>query len=136
MPNAKLSAKAVELLQKPFIAHIATVMRDGTPQVTPVWVDTDGEHVIINTVQGHLKTKNVKRNPWVAISIVDPQNPIRGFLTVRGQVVEQITDGADAHIDKLSMKYTGQTYNRRSAGEVRVIWKIKPERIRGGLAGE
>ncbi len=135
MPEAKLSPKAVELLQKPFIAHIATVMRDGTPQVTPVWVDTDGEFVIFNTAEGRLKTNNVRRNPNVAVSVVDPQNANRGALVVRGKVVEITTQGANEHINKLSMKYNGRPYNHR-AGEVRIIVKIKPEKISGGVTRE
>ncbi len=135
MAEVKLSPKAIELLQKPFIAHIATVMRDGTPQVTPVWVDTDGEHVIINTAEGRLKTKNLRRNPSVALSVADPQSNQRGALQVRGRVVEITTAGANDHINKLSMKYGGRPYNFR-LGEVRVIVKIKPEKISGGITRE
>lgn len=132
MADANLSPQAVELLQKPFIAHIATVMRDGTPQVTPVWVDTDGEHVIFNTAEGRLKVKNLRRNPNIAVSVVDPQSPNRGALIVRGKVVEITATGAEEHINKLSMKYNGRPYNLRP-GEVRVIVKIKPDRIAGGI---
>ena len=85
---AKLPDSAVELLQQPFLAHVGTSMPDGSPQVTPVWVDTDGEHILINTAEGRTKTRNVRRNPNVAVSVVDPENPLAGALQVRGTVVE------------------------------------------------
>lgn len=132
MADATLPQKAIELLRQPVIAHIATVMGDGTPQVTPVWVDTDGEHLLINTAEGRLKTRNVRRNPHVAVSVVDPQDSYRGSLVVRGQVVEVTTQGAEAHIDKLSLKYNGRSYTHRP-GEMRVILKIKPEKVSGGV---
>ncbi|MBI4339096.1 MAG: PPOX class F420-dependent oxidoreductase [Chloroflexi bacterium] len=135
MADIKLPPKAVELLHKPFLAHVATVMRDGTPQVTPVWVDTDGEHILINTAEGRLKTRNLRRNPNVAVSIADPQNSLRGALQVRGKAIEITAEGANEHINKLSLKYNGRPYNYRS-GEVRVIVKIRPERISGGITRE
>ena len=131
--ETKLPAKAVELLRKPVLAHIATVMRDGSPQVTPVWVDTDGQYILVNTAEGRVKTRNVKRNPHVALSAVDPASPLAGSLMVRGTVVEITTAGADDHISFLARKYTGaERYNNRR-GEVRVILKIRPDSVSGGV---
>ncbi|MSQ21866.1 MAG: PPOX class F420-dependent oxidoreductase [Dehalococcoidia bacterium] len=131
--ETKLPAKAVELLRKPVLAHIATVMQDGSPQVTPVWVDTDGEYILINTAEGRVKTRNVKRNPRVAVSMTDPESPWAGSLWARGTVVEITTAGANDHISFLAKKYTGaERYNFRP-GEVRVILKIRPDSISGGV---
>ena len=131
--ETKLPTKAVELLRKPVLAHIATIMRDGSPQVTPVWVDTDGQYILVNTAEGRVKTRNVKRNPHVALSAVDPASPLAGSLMVRGTVVEITTDGADDHISFLARKYTGaERYSNRS-GEVRVILKIRPDSVSGGV---
>ncbi len=118
-----------DLLAKKAFAHLATVGADGAPQVTPVWVDDDGTHVRFNTARGRVKERNLRRNPRVALSIIDPDNPYR-YLQVRGRVVEMTETGADAHIDALSQKYLGQdTYPFRRAGEVRVTVKILPESI-------
>lgn len=118
-----------DLLQKKAFASLATVNPDGTPQVTPVWVDSDGAHLRFNTAKGRVKDKNLRRNPVVALAIVDPDNPYR-YLQVRGRVTEIAEAGADAHIDALAKKYLGQdTYPFRRPGEVRVIYKIRPERV-------
>ena len=130
----KLPDKAVQLLNKPALAHIVTLMKDGSPQVTPVWVSTDGEYILVNTAEGRLKTRNVRRNPRVALSVVDPADSYV-TLQVRGKVVEVTTAGADVHIDRLAKKYLGKdTYPWRSPQEVRLILKIKPERIGGSVA--
>jgi PPOX class probable F420-dependent enzyme len=108
---------------------VATVNADGTPQVTPVWVDYDGTHVRFNTAKGRVKDRNLRRNPAVALTVVDPDNPYR-YLQVKGRVAEITEAGADAHIDALAKKYTGQDrYAHRQPGEVRVIYKIAPERV-------
>jgi PPOX class probable F420-dependent enzyme len=110
-------------------AFVATVMKDGSPQITPTWVDIDGDYIIVNTAQGRLKQKNVSRDPRVAISLVDDANPYN-MVTVRGQVVEQTTKGADEHIDKMAKKYIGlEKYPNRAPGEKRVILKIRPEKV-------
>ena len=115
-----------DILQKKAFANLATVNTDGTPQVTPVWVDYDGTHVRFNTAKGRLKDKNLRRNPSVALAISDPDNPYR-YVQVRGRVTES---GADAHIDSLAKKYLGQDkYPYRQAGEVRVIYKVTPDRV-------
>jgi PPOX class probable F420-dependent enzyme len=118
----------LDLFTKQAFAHLATLMPDGRPQVTPVWVDYDGKYVVINTAQGRLKDKNMQRDPRVALSIIDPDNPYR-YLEVRGRVAERTHAGADAHIDAMAKKYLGQDkYPFRQPGEVRVIYKVLPER--------
>jgi PPOX class probable F420-dependent enzyme len=118
-----------DLLQKKAFAVLATVSADGAPQVTPVWFDFDGTHVRFNTARGRVKEKNLAQNPKVALAIMDPDNPYR-YVQVRGRIAEVTEAGADAHIDALSKKYTGQDrYGNRKPGEVRVIYKILPERV-------
>jgi PPOX class probable F420-dependent enzyme len=123
----KLSPQEVELLNEAQIANVATVMADGTPQVTPVWIDTDGEHVLFNTAKGRVKHRNLVRNPKVAISVVDRNDPYR-LVVLRG-TAEFIEEGADAHIDKLAKKYLdADTYPWRKEEEQRVIVKVTPEK--------
>jgi PPOX class probable F420-dependent enzyme len=118
----------LDLFKKKAFAHLATLMPDGKPQVTPVWVDYDGKYVIINTAQGRLKDKNMQRDGRVALSITDPDNPYR-YLEVRGSIAERTLKGADAHIDAMAKKYLDQDkYPFRQPGEVRVIYKVLPER--------
>ena len=114
---------------KKAIASLATVNADGSPQVTPVWFDWDGAHVRVNTARGRLKDRNLTQRPRVAMAIIDPDNPYR-YVQLRGRVVEATEAGADAHIDALTKKYTGQDrYPYRQPGEKRVIYKIAPERV-------
>jgi len=118
-----------DLLQKKAFAHLATVLKDGSPQVTPIWVDYDGTHVRINSAKGRWKDKNMRNRPKVALSILDPDNPYR-YMQIRGTVTEVTENGADAHIDSLARKYLGQDkYPYRQPGEVRVIYKIAVERV-------
>jgi len=116
-----------DLFNKKAFATLATVMPDGTPQVTPVWIDYDGEQVIVNSARGRRKDKNMQHNSAVALAIIDPDNPYR-YLEVRGRVAEITEQGADQHIDKMAKKYLGvDRYPGRQPGEVRVMYKIKPE---------
>jgi PPOX class probable F420-dependent enzyme len=118
-----------DLFDKKTFAHLATVGADGAPQVTPVWIDFDGSHIRFNTARGRVKTRNFERNPTVALSVQDPDNPYR-YVQVRGRVVEVTEKGADAHIDALAKKYLGQDkYPHRRPGEVRVTVKVSPEKI-------
>ena len=120
--------KYKDLFNKKAFAALGTVMPDGSPQVTPVWVDYDGEYVIVNSARGRRKDKNMQRNSAVALALIDPDNPYR-YLEVRGRVAEITEDGADQHIDKMAKKYLGvDRYPGRQPGEVRVMYKIKPER--------
>jgi PPOX class probable F420-dependent enzyme len=127
--TATIPEKFRDLLTKKTFAHLATIMPDGSPQVTPVWFDFDGGHVRINSAKGRVKDKNMRRNGQVALAIQDPENPYR-YLAVRGRVEEITEAGADAHIDFLAKKYLGQDrYPYRQPGEVRVIYRIRPERV-------
>ncbi|HZR65281.1 MAG TPA: PPOX class F420-dependent oxidoreductase [Terriglobales bacterium] len=117
-----------DLFTKRAFASLGTIMTDGSPQVTPVWVDLEGDQVIVNTAKGRQKDKNMRRDPRVALAIIDPDNPYR-YLEIRGRIAEITEDGADAHIDKMAKKYLGaDKYPYRQPGEVRVMFKIKPER--------
>ena len=117
----------LDLFQKKAFAHLATLMRDGRPQVSPVWCDFDGNYVRINSAKGRVKDRNMRRDPRVTLAIQDPDNPYR-YLEVRGRVVEITEAGADAHIDSLAKKYLGvDKYPNRQPGEMRVIYKIQPE---------
>ena len=119
--------KYTDLFQKRAFASLGTLMPDGRPQVTPVWVDYDGEHVLFNSAKGRQKDRNVRRDPRVSLAIIDPENPYR-YLEIRGKVVEITEQGADAHIDKMAKKYLGvDKYPYAQASEVRVIYKIQPE---------
>jgi PPOX class probable F420-dependent enzyme len=116
-----------DLFQKRAFASLGTLMPDGRPQVTPVWCDFDGEHIIFNSAKGRQKDKNVRRDPRVAMTLMDPENPYR-YLEIRGRVVEITEEGASANIDKLAKKYLGvDKYPYSRPGEVRVIYKVKPE---------
>ena len=124
---AGIPEKYLDLLDKKSFAHLATLMPDGAPQSTPVWCDYDGEHVLINSARGRQKDKNMKRNSKVALSLLDPENPYR-YLEIRGEIVEITEEGAEEHIDKMANKYLGvDQYPYRAAGEVRVLYKIRPE---------
>jgi PPOX class probable F420-dependent enzyme len=119
--------KYLDLFQKKAFASLATLMPDGRPQVTPVWCDYDGTHVMVNTARGRVKDRNMRRDPRVSLAIMDPDNPYR-YLEIRGRVVEATEAGADAHIDKMAKKYLGlDKYPNRQPGEVRVLYKIAPE---------
>lgn len=128
---AAIPDKYKDLFEKKAFASLATVGADGTPQVTPVWVDYDGTHVRFNTAKGRVKQRNLDRNPKVALAIQDPENPYR-YLQVRGRVAERTEAGAEAHIDALAKKYLGQDrYPYRQPGEVCVMYKIAPEHVQG-----
>lgn len=121
--------KYVDLLEKQAFANLGTLMKDGSPQVTPVWVDYDGKFVRINSAKGRVKDKNIRRDPRVSISLQDPANPYR-YLEIRGRVVEITETGADDHINKLSKKYLNNpVYPFRKPGEVRVTYRIEPTKV-------
>lgn len=132
MPKSdRISAGGVKLLQEPQLAHFVTLMADGSPQITPVWVDVaaDGSAVLINTAAGRVKSNNVERDNRVAISVADKENPWR-YVLVRGTIAEQRYEGADAHIDALAKKYLGKDeYPFRTPTEKRVTLVIKPHHV-------
>lgn len=118
-----------DLFEKKAFAHLATLMKDGSPQVTPVWCDFDGALVWVNSAKGRVKDKNMRRDERVALSIQDPDNAYR-YMEIRGEVAEITEDGADAHIDRLAKKYLGKDrYPYRAPGELRVIYKIRPTKV-------
>jgi PPOX class probable F420-dependent enzyme len=119
----------VRLFEGRNFAFLATVKKDGSPQVTPTWIDRDNDTILINTAKGRVKQENVSRDPRVSISLVDDRNPY-SMVTITGKVIEQTTEGADEHIDKLARRYlNADRYPNHSADVKRVILKIKPERI-------
>ncbi len=121
----ELSQDDLALIREKQLAHLATVDSDGSPHVTPVWVDTDGKHVIINTAEGRVKHRNILKDPRVSVSIVDRENDYR-TLWIKGTAKFDST-GADEHIDAMAMKYLGQDkYPFRQPGEVRVKVIIEP----------
>ncbi len=103
---------------------LATLMPDGSPQVTPVWFDTDGEYVLVNTNEGRVKDRNMKARPAVAMTLQDPSDFYR-YLGMRGEVVGYTREGADEHINQLSVKYDNKSWKYRE-GQRRIIFKIKP----------
>lgn len=105
-------------------AFLATLMPDGSPQVTPLWFDTDGEYVLINSAKGRVKDDNMRARPQVALAIMDLDKPY-DYLQIRGEVVEITEEGGEAHIHALSQKYHGRPY-KLPEGQIRVIYKIKP----------
>jgi PPOX class probable F420-dependent enzyme len=118
-----------DLFEKQAFGNLGTLMKDGSPQVTPVWVDYDGKYVRVNSAKGRVKDRNMRRDARVSISLQDPANPYR-YLEVRGLVVEITENGADDHINKLSQKYLGKSvYPFRQPGEVRVTYKIEPQKV-------
>ena len=126
---ATLSPGFQKLLHEPAYCQLATLMPSGAPHITQTWVDTDGEHILINTPEGSQKERNVRRDPRVAVNVVDPANAWR-IASVRGRVVEVTTEGADRHIDELARKYLGaQTYPFRRPDQVRIILKIAADKI-------
>ncbi|HZS86415.1 MAG TPA: PPOX class F420-dependent oxidoreductase [Chloroflexota bacterium] len=126
---ATLSPGLQKLLNEAAYCQVATLMPDGSPQITQTWVDTDGQHILINTFEGSQKVRNMRRDPRVAVNIVDPANPYR-IANLRGRVAEITTDGADAQIDRLAFKYLGQQkYPFRRPDQVRITVRIVPERI-------
>ncbi|MBK6793956.1 MAG: pyridoxamine 5'-phosphate oxidase family protein [Anaerolineales bacterium] len=118
--------KFIDLFQpetKAFL-YLATVNSKGLPQVTPVWFDTDGEYILINTNEGRLKDRNMKKNVNVAMVIQNPANPYR-YLGMQGRVISYTTEGADEHINMLSERYYGKPWTYRE-GQKRIIFKIQP----------
>jgi PPOX class probable F420-dependent enzyme len=105
----KLPGELLALLSEPSLCYLSTLMPDGSPQLTQTWVDTDGEHVLINSVAGFQKIRNIERDPRVALTVSDPERTVR-YFAVRGRVVGVTPDGAADHIEKLAQRYLGGPY--------------------------
>jgi len=124
-----MEKKAENLFKDKNLVFIATIMKDGSPQLSPVWADYEDGYIFVNTAEGRLKHKNVLRDPRIAISVTSQNNPL-DMTTVRGQVVEIISDYNYVHINKLTKKYMGiENYPFRQEGEKRIVLKIKPEKV-------
>ena len=125
----ELSAELRQLLQKRVVCFFATVMPDGSPHMTQTWIDTDGTYILINTVEGHQKLRNVRRDPRVMISVLDPAH-LEYAVNIRGRVVEITKEGADLHFKQLIQRNLGQKeYPYGRPGQVRILLKIAPEKI-------
>ena len=127
---AELSEKARKLIQEPNLAYLATVNSDGSPQVTPVWIDGEDSRIVVNTAAGRVKERNMRRERRVAVSVANRENQYEK-VDIRGRVVDVVEgDEAERHIDRLAQKYMGrETYPWRRRGERRVVFKIEPERV-------
>ena len=124
-----MEQKAENLFKDKNLVFIATIMKDGSPQLSPVWADYEDGYIFVNTAEGRLKHKNVLRDPRIAISVTSQNNPL-DMTTVRGKVVEIIPDYNYVHINKLTKKYMGiENYPFRQEGEKRIVLKIKPEKV-------
>jgi PPOX class probable F420-dependent enzyme len=128
-PTVEIAPSLQRLLREPSYGQIATLMPDGSPHITQVWLDTDGTHILVNTVSTHQKVKNVRRDPRVAVNVHQPGQPWR-IANIRGEVVEVTTDGADEHIHTLARKYLGvDQYPFGRQGQQRILLKIRPSKI-------
>jgi len=124
-----LEQKAIDLLKGKNLVFIATLMKDGSPQLSPVWADYEDGFVMVNTAEGRIKHKNVLNDTRVAVSVVANENPL-DMTTIRGKVVEILPDFDYVHINKLTKKYMGmENYPFRREGEKRIVFKIKPDKV-------
>ena len=121
--------KAVKLFQDKNLVFISTLMKDGSPQLSPVWANYDDGHILVNTAEGRIKHQNILRDPRIAVSVVSKNNSL-DMTTIRGKVVEIIPDPEYKHADRLTMQYMGRDhYPFKREDEKRIIFKIKPERV-------
>lgn len=119
----------IGILRKKTFVHLATRMSDGSPQVSPVWIDLEGDHILVNSASGRIKDKNMRADPRVALSATDPDNPYRALM-IQGRVIKITEDGAEDHIDKMAKKYLGEDkYPYRRPGETRVLYTIEPVKV-------
>lgn len=124
-----IPAEFMDLFKKCAFGHLATVMPDGSPQVSPLWVDYDGSYLILNSESGRQKDRNMRRDARVAVEVQDPDNPYR-YILIRGRVVEITEQGAEESIDKLAVRYTGEMYKYKNPDSPRVIYKVLPMHVR------
>jgi PPOX class probable F420-dependent enzyme len=128
MPE-KIEGRVAELLEGKNFGQVATTREDGSPHVTPVWVDHDGEHIVLNTAEGRDWPANARRSGKVALNVLNAENPYE-YVYIQGTVAEDTTDGADEHIDKLARKYMDvDDYPFRKDDETRLIIKIAPDKV-------
>jgi PPOX class probable F420-dependent enzyme len=127
---ASIPAEHHDLFEKRSFAFVATLLPDGSPHVTPTWVDFDDEHVLVNTIRNNRKDKNVRNDPRITLAIADPENPYR-YLSVRGEVVERREEGAREHLDSLAERYTGEAKYPGPGGDQRVVLVIRADDVSG-----
>jgi PPOX class probable F420-dependent enzyme len=132
--SSPLTPGMIALLHEPQIALVTTLMPDGSPQTTPVWIDTDGKHIVFNTARGRIKTSNLEREPRVSVAVVDCAKPQERWLTARGRA-ELVEEGAVDHIHSLARKYLGTDYPWLQPGEQRVMVRIQVDKA-GGMGVE
>jgi PPOX class probable F420-dependent enzyme len=126
---AKIPEAFRDILDKKTLVHLATTGKDGSPQVSPVWIDREGDLLVVNSARGRVKDRNMRNHARVALSATDPENPYRALM-IQGRVVKITEDGADFHIDKMAKKYLGKDkYPFRSPTEVRVKYYIEPTKV-------
>ena len=126
---ATLNEKQTKLFQDPNYGHVGTIRKDGTPQVTPVWIDIEDGTPMFNTAVGRVKYENIKRDPRVTIEVQNHENPYE-YVTIRGRVDDVTHEGADEHIDSMAQKYLGEEkYPYRQPGEERVMFRVRPEKV-------
>jgi PPOX class probable F420-dependent enzyme len=123
-----LSPKARALIERPVLASLATLFADDSPQITPLWIDLDGDDVLFNTTEHRVKARNMRRDPRVAVSVIDPEDPYN-VVVFRGTVVDMTAEGADAHIDGLAHKYLGTDFPGHREGQVRIIVRVRIDHI-------
>jgi PPOX class probable F420-dependent enzyme len=127
--SVKIEGRAEELLKGKNFAHVATLRKDGSVQTAPVWVDVQDGMPVVNSAEGRAWPRNLERDPRVTLTVQNMENPYE-YVTIRGRVAERTTEGADAHIDSLAMKYMGkESYPFRQPGEQRVIVRVDPEYV-------
>ena len=125
----ELPSTLLDLLRRPSPCFVATLMPDGRPQLTQTWVDTDGKHVLINTVEGFQKVRNLRRDPRVTLNVCDPDEVTR-YVEVRGRVVDITAEGGAEHIETLAQRYTGQAYVWYGGrDQVRLVVSIEADKV-------
>jgi PPOX class probable F420-dependent enzyme len=125
-----IDGRVAELIEDKNFVQVATIRKDGTPHVVPVWVDHEEGKVVLNSSEGRVWPANLRRDPRVTLNVVNQENPYE-YVEIRGRMVEDTHEGADEHIDKLAKKYMGvDEYPGRFPGEQRIIFRIEPERVR------
>ncbi|MEX0749181.1 MAG: PPOX class F420-dependent oxidoreductase [Dehalococcoidia bacterium] len=131
----KLSDQTIKLIKGKNFAFVGTLMPDGQPQVSPMWVEYDGSHIVLNSEVKRVKVQNLRRDARVSVSIADMENPYQ-YVEIRGRVVDMTTEGAPEHIDRLANKYLGQdTYPYNQPGDQRIIMKVEPLSVSGTATG-
>jgi PPOX class probable F420-dependent enzyme len=124
----QIPENVLDLFQRPIIAVLVTLMPDGQPQANPVWVDYDGQYVLVNTAKGRQKARNMERRSKVTVLLLDPDD-VYHWVEVRGHVEDETEEGANEHINQLSHKYENKDFRALNPGEVRVIYRIAPDKV-------